>query len=152
MQLVIRQAGERTANFCERYHQHLFPEMPVSVFGVSQNSSQQNVLDLINYLDSLSGPVFTLDSDIFITDPDRIRILSQTKLPELQHIKGTLRCRFMGQVHRGALFNTIAVVVDGRLQVDDVRRRDVRHERVPPSRVTVIDAGRQVVPSYRNIW
>ncbi|NDC23078.1 MAG: hypothetical protein EBZ49_02955 [Proteobacteria bacterium] len=106
MQLVIRQAGERTANFCERYHQHLFPEMPVSVFGVSQNSSQQNVLDLINYLDSLSGPVFTLDSDIFITDPARVRHLAETKLPQLQHLKCTLQCRFMGQVHRGALFFT----------------------------------------------
>jgi len=106
MQLVIRQAGERTANFCDRYHQHLFPEMSVSVFGVSKNSSHQNVLNLINYLDSLSGPVLTLDSDIFITDPERVRNLAETKLPQLQHLKCTLQCRFMGQVHRGALLFT----------------------------------------------
>jgi len=104
MHLVIRQAGERTAKLSEQYHRLLFPEMLISVFGAAENSSHQNVLDLIQYLDTLSGSVLTLDSDIFITDPDRIRILSQTKLPELQHIKGTLRCRFMGQVHRGALF------------------------------------------------
>ncbi|NBX75349.1 MAG: hypothetical protein EBQ92_02255, partial [Proteobacteria bacterium] len=77
MHLVIRQAGERTARFSKKYHQFIFPDFSVSTFGVSENSSHQNVLDLINYLDSLSGPVLTLDSDIFITDPARVRNLAE---------------------------------------------------------------------------
>ena len=106
MHLVIRQAGERTAHFSEKYHQFIFPELPVSTFGIPENSSHQNVLDLIGYLDTLSGPVLTLDSDILITDPERLLTLADTKLPSLQHLKCTLQCRFMGQVHRGALLFT----------------------------------------------
>lgn len=106
MHLVIRQAGERTAHFSEKYHQFIFPELPVSTFGIPENSSHQNVLDLIDYLDAFSGPVLTLDSDILITDPERLLTLADTKLPSLQHLKCTLQCRFMGQVHRGALLFT----------------------------------------------
>jgi len=106
MHLVIRQAGERTAHFSEKYHQFIFPELPVSTFGIPENSSHQNVLDLIDYLDAFSGPVLTLDSDILITDPERLLTLADTKLPSLQQLKCTLQCRFMGQVHRGALLFT----------------------------------------------
>ena len=106
MHLVIRQAGERTAVYSEKYHRLLFPELLVSTFGNPENSSHENVLGLIDYLSGFGGPVLTLDSDIFITDPKRIRFLIREVLPQLHHLKCTLHCRFMGPVHRGALFFT----------------------------------------------
>ncbi len=106
MQLVIRQAGERTANFSEIYHKALFSKISVSTFGNAKNSSHQNVLDFIDFLSTLKGPVLTLDSDIFITDPERTLYLAKEILPKFHHLKCTLRCRFMGQVHRGTLFFT----------------------------------------------
>lgn len=105
MQLVIRQAGERTAKLSEKYHKLLFPGWAVSSFGCSKNSSHQNVLDLVEYLRNCGGPVLTLDSDIFITDPERVLFLAKV-LPQFHHLKCTLHCRFMGKVHRGALFFT----------------------------------------------
>lgn len=106
MHLVIRQAGERTASYSEKYHRLLFTDIPISTFGTPENSSHENVLGLIDYLNGFKGPVLTLDSDIFITNPQRILFLASEVLPNMLHLKCSLHCRFMGQVHRGALFFT----------------------------------------------
>ena len=106
MHLVIRHAGERTASYSQKYHSLLFPEIPISTFGTPENSSHENVLGLIDYLNGFKGPVLTLDSDIFITNPKHFLFLAREVLPNMHHLKCTLHCRFMGEVHRGALFFT----------------------------------------------
>lgn len=140
MHLVIRQAGERTASCSEKYHRLLFPDIPVSTFGNPESSSHDNVLGLIDYLSGFKGPVLTLDSDIFITNPQRILFLAKEVLPETHHLKCTLHCRFMGHVHRGALFFTESFVMAMQTTAGSKNWRNTKDFILRPFRAIIEEA------------
>lgn len=103
VQLIIRKAGERTAEWCTQYHHRLFPQYPCMPFGDPQLTSHENILQLVHCMSETPGPFLLIDADIFITQPDHLIHLLETKIDEKHHMKSMLHCRFMGRVYRGVL-------------------------------------------------
>jgi hypothetical protein len=103
VQLIIRMAGERTADWCYQYHHRLFPEYPCMPFGDPSLSSHDNILNLIHCMSETPGPFLLIDADIFITNPEHLVGLLETEVDKRHHIKSMLTCRFMGPVYRGVL-------------------------------------------------
>lgn len=110
MELVIRDSGERSTALCIAYHERLFSRMRCRRHGSATLTNHENLDNLLAELVGRRGPFLILDPDVILLRTGPIFAQAEKVERQSHYLKFALRCRFLGQVFRGAHLFSSALI------------------------------------------